>query len=216
MNNYKVTHEMQEVKDADLVVEAIFEDINLKKDLFKQLDGICKKETILASNTSSISITALAAETKRPDKVIGMHFFNPVPVMKLLEIVVCGDTAEDTYNTIFSLGEKMGKTMIKSVDKAGFVVNRVLVPYINEAIFILEEGVATKEDIDNGVMFGCNHPMGPLALGDLIGLDVVLAIMEVLYNELADSKYRPAPLLRRMVRAKNLGRKTGKGFYEYN
>ncbi len=216
MNNYKVTHEMQEVKDADLVVEAIFEDINLKKDLFKQLDGICKKETILASNTSSISITALAAETKRPDKVIGMHFFNPVPVMKLLEIVVCGDTAEDTYNTIFSLGEKMGKTMIKSVDKAGFVVNRVLIPYINEAIFILEEGVATKEDIDNGVMFGCNHPMGPLALGDLIGLDVVLAIMEVLYNELADSKYRPAPLLRRMVRAKNLGRKTGKGFYEYN
>lgn len=215
LSNYKVTQNMQEIKDVDLAIEAIFEDINLKRDCFKQLDSICKPEAILASNTSSISITDLAAQTNRRDKVIGMHFFNPVPVMKLLEVVVSTDTSEDTYNTIYSMGEKMGKTMVKSLDKAGFIVNRILIPYINEAIFILEEGVATKEDIDNGVMFGCNHPMGPLALADLIGLDVVLAIMEVLYNEFADSKYRPAPLLKQMVRAKNLGRKTGKGFYEY-
>lgn len=215
LKNYKATQNIEDIKDVDLVIEAIYEDINVKRDMIKKLDSICKPETILASNTSSISITDLAAQTKRRDKVIGMHFFNPVPVMKLLEVVVSPDSSEDTYNTIYSMGEKMGKTMVKSLDKAGFIVNRILIPYINEAIFILEEGVATKEDVDNGVMFGCNHPMGPLALADLIGLDVVLAIMEVLYSEFADSKYRPAPLLKQMVRAKKLGRKTGIGFYEY-
>lgn len=216
LQNYKVTQDMEQLKDVDLAIEAIFEDVEVKKDCFKKLDSICKKETILASNTSSISITNIACTTNRPEKVIGMHFFNPVPVMKLLEIVTSDYTSDDTLNTIITVGEKMGKVIVKSVDKAGFIVNRILIPYINEAIFMLEEGVATKEDIDKGVMHGGNHPMGPLALADLIGLDVVLAIMDVLYSEFADSKYRPAPLLRRMVRAKKLGRKTGKGFFEYN
>ena len=205
----------EDIKDADLVIEAIVEDIKVKETVFKELDEICEAKTILATNTSSLSITEIASFTKRPEKVIGMHFFNPVPVMKLTEIITGQKTSVETFDTVFKIASDIGKVPVRVEESPGFVVNRILVPMINEAVGILSENVASKEDIDESMKLGANHPIGPLALADLIGLDVCLAIMEVLYNEFSDSKYRPHPLLKKMVRANNLGRKTGKGFYEY-
>ena len=215
MANISTTTEYADFADADLVIEAASEDMNLKKEVFAELAKVCKPETIFATNTSSLSITEIAAITDRPAQFIGMHFFNPAPVMKLVEVIKGQMTSEETSNKIFELATAIGKTPVMVEEAPGFVVNRILVPMINEAVGIYAEGIASVEDIDSAMKLGANHPMGPLALGDLIGLDVCLAIMEVLYNEFADSKYRPHPLLKKMVRAGLLGRKSGQGFYKY-
>ncbi|MBE6083537.1 MAG: 3-hydroxybutyryl-CoA dehydrogenase [Tissierellaceae bacterium] len=215
LNRLKTTADMKEAETADVVIEAASEDEKIKSGIFKKLDEICPPETIFASNTSSISITYLASFTKRPDKVIGMHFFNPVPIMKLLEITLGYVTSQETLSKAKEVGEKMGKVYVVAKDKAGFIVNRLLDPMLNEAVYLVDEGVATVEDIDKALVYGCNYPMGPLALTDLIGLDVLLAVMETFYKEYGDPKYRPAPLLRKMVRAGKLGKKTKEGFYKY-
>jgi 3-hydroxybutyryl-CoA dehydrogenase len=211
----KTTTELKALKDASFVIEAVTEDLGVKTDLFKSLDDITAAETILASNTSSISITRLGAATSRPDKVIGMHFMNPVPVMKLVEVIRGLATSNETYERVGAFAEKLGKTALDCNDSPGFVSNRVLLPMINEAICALYEGVATRESIDGIMKLGMNHPMGPLQLADFIGLDVCLAILNVLYDGFSDSKYRACPLLKRYVDAGWLGKKTGRGFYEY-
>jgi len=215
LNNIKTTTNLNDLSEVDFCVEASPENEQLKFDLFKKLDEITKSDIILASNTSSIPITRIASQTKRADKVIGMHFMNPVPVMKLVEVIRGMATSDETYKTVIDLVNVLGKTSVTSKDYPGFIVNRILIPMINEAIYALFEGVATAEDIDKGMMLGTNQPMGPLTLADFIGLDTVLAIQNVLYEGFKDPKYRPCPLLVKMVEAGYLGRKSGKGFYEY-
>lgn len=215
LGRFTATTGLEDLKDADLVFEVIIENMEKKKVLYREIDQICKPETIFCSNTSGLSITEMASATKRADRVIGTHFFNPVPLMELVEIIRGNDTSDETYMVAKDLCESIGKKSITVNEAPLFAVNRILAPMINEAIFVLQEGVATKEDIDLGMKLGANHPIGPLALADMIGLDVLLMVLDTLYEETADSKYRPATLLRKLVRAGHFGRKTGRGFYEY-
>src|SRR6185312_4760821 len=215
LNNLTPSTDLQDAKEVDLIIEAAVENMEIKTKIFGQLDEIAPAHAILASNTSSLPITEIAAATKRPEKVIGMHFMNPVPVMKLVEIVRGLATDEGTYQAVLELGKKFGKSLVTAKDIPGFIVNRLLIPCLNEACFALQESLGSIEDIDQGVKLGLNHPMGPFELADLIGLDTCLAISEVLHAELGDDKYRPAPLLRQYVAAGWLGRKSGRGFYKY-
>lgn len=215
LSNIRFTVNMDDLQEADLLVEAIVESISVKKTVFSRLDNLCKQEAIFATNTSSISITEIASATKRPDRFIGMHFFNPATVMKLVEVIRGMHTSDETFNAINDLSKALGKEPVAVEEAPGFVVNRLLIPMINEAVALLAEGVSTAEGIDTAMKLGANHPMGPLALADLIGLDVCLAIMDTLYQETHDSKYRAHTLLRKMVRGGALGKKTGLGFFVY-
>ena len=215
LSNISFTTELESARSADLVLEAIVENVNIKKTVFAELDTICPENTIFASNTSSISITEIASSTKRADRFIGMHFFNPANRMKLVEVIRGANTSDDTFNAIKSLSIEIMKEPVEVAEAPGFVVNRILIPMINEAIFVYAEGIASVEDIDKAMCLGANHPMGPLALADFRGLDVCLAIMDTLYSETHDSKYRACPLLRKMVRGGKLGKKTKAGFYKY-
>jgi len=216
LSNISGTNDFSDAADCDLIIEASVEDMDIKKKTFGELDAICKPETIFASNTSSLSITEIANATSRPDKFIGMHFFNPATMMKLVEVIKAMGTSDKTLQEVTELSIAIGKVPVEVAEAPGFVVNRILVPMINEAVGLLAEGIATAEDIDTSMKLGANHPMGPLALGDLIGLDVVLAVMDVLYKETGDSKYRAHSLLRKYVRGGFLGRKTKRGFFGYD